>query len=439
MSVAAAPAERSPERSIRRLNLVGFATLVLLVLALGVLASIVSLAGAVVASGQVVVESSAKIVQHVTGGIVAEIHVREGDAVEAGEILIRLDATQIGARAEILTNRIDEFAARQARLVAERDRLDAVIFPASLQGRPGSPNIDAIIEAELRQFEARRTSRESEKNELRERIAQLNEEIAGLERQIEAKAREVAVIGNELVVLNNLREQQLATRSQITALERDSARLQGELGLLEASIAQTRGRISEIEVQILQIDQRVHTEVSRELTDVQAQLLELSEQRLAVIDQLQRLDIRAPAGGVVHELSVHTVGGVVGGGESLMRIVPVADQLTVEARVSPAEIDRLHVGQPARIRFPAFNVTSTPEIAGSIRTVSADTSTDPRTGLEYFIVRIGLEPDQLALLGDVEVVPGMVAEAFIETEARTVISFLLKPLQDQIAHTFRER
>ncbi len=215
-------------------------------------------------------------------------------------------------------------------------------------------------------------------------------------------------------------------------------RLEGERGQLVASIAQARGRMSEIGLQILQIDQDLRSEVARDLRDTQGKIAELVERKVAAADQLRRVDLRAPQDGIVHQLLTHTVGGVISPGEAVMLIVPEGDRLVVEARISPADIDHVRAQRTARLRFAAFNQRETPEVEGIVMTVSADVTTDPKTSSTYYVARIALNAEATRTLKDLRLVPGMPVEAFIETSPRTVLSFLTKPLTDQVRKTFRE-
>lgn len=226
----------------------------------------------------------------------------------------------------------------------------------------------------------------------------------------------------------------------MTALEREAARLKGERSQLIASVAQAKGKISEIELQIIQVDQDLRSEVSKELREIQGKTAELVERKVAAEDQLKRIDIRAPQDGVVHQLAVHTIGGVINASEPLMLIVPVADQLMVDVKVPPQDIDQIAIGQPAVLRFAAFNQRTTPEINGVVKRIAADITQDQKTGIAYYDVRISMPQEELARLGGgLTLVPGMPVEGFIKTRERSVISYLLKPLSDQIEKAFRER
>jgi HlyD family secretion protein len=296
-----------------------------------------------------------------------------------------------------------------------------------------------VIEGERKLFEIRRAAREGLKAQLRERVGQLGEQIQGLNEQIAGKKREIELIGQELEGVRELWRKNLIQIQRVTALERDAARLQGDRGALIASLAQTKGKVTETELQIMQIEQDLRSEVGRELADIRGKLSELTERKVTAEDQLRRIDLRAPQDGIVHQLTVHTVGGVLAPGEAAMLIVPQTDVLTVEAKLSPQDIDQVRVGQTALLRFSAFNQRTTPEVNGTVARVSADLAIDQRTGASYYTVRIGLQEQELARLSGLKLMPGMPVEAFIKTETRTILSYLTKPLTDQLNRAFRGR
>lgn len=424
---------------LRRSVIGGMAVAALLVLGVGGWAATSEIAGAVIAAGSLVVDSNVKKVQHPSGGVVGELRVRDGDHVRAGDIVVRLDETVTRANLAIVTKGIDELTARQARLKAEQDGHDTVSFPADLHARETDPVIAALIAEETRLFELRRTTRHGQQLQLKERIAQLREQIQGMTEQVAAKRREIELIGQELQGVRELWQKNLVQINRVTALERDEARLLGEHGALVSGIAQAKGRISETELQILQIDQEHRTEVGKELAEIRGRLAELAEKRVAAEDQLARIDIRAPQDGVVHQLAVYTVGGVVSQGEPLMLIVPEADTLKVEARIVPQEIDQVRVGQKAVLRLSAFNQRTTPELNGEVTMVSADISQDHKTGINFYTVKIALPGEEIARLGGLKLLPGMPVESFIQTGERTAISYLTKPVTDQMTRAWRER
>ena len=433
------PTLSNPHRSIRRHLALGLLLVLVVVFGIGGWAVATQISGAVIAPGQLVVYSSLKKVQHPTGGIVGELLVKEGDSVRAGDVLLRLDKTVAEANLAILANNLDELQVRQARNEAERDGIAELAFPPQLLSRAEDADVARILTGEAKLFESRRFLREGRKAQLGERIAQLREEIRGLDFQLASKGREIALIGTELKSVRQLWTDNLVSIQRVTALERDGARLEGEQGLLIANIAQTKGRIVETELQILQIDQDMRSEVATELAEIRAKLSETRERIVTAQDQLRRVELRAPQDGVVHQLAVHTIGGVIGPGEPIMLVVPKNDQLEAEARVPPPFIDQLAVGQPAVVRLAAGAQWETPELTGTLSRISADIVPDAHTGEVFYSVRISLPPEELARLDGMKLVPGMPLEVFIKTGDRTVLSYLVKPLTDQVARSFRGR
>lgn len=417
---------------------VGIAS-VILVFGLGGWATTTEFSGAVIAQGQLVVDSNVKKVQHPTGGVVGEVRVRDGTPVKAGDIVMRLDETQTRANLAIVTKALDDLGARQAREEAERDGQAEISFPQQLLDRMNEPDVAKAVTGERTQFSVRRQTRDGQRAQLKERITQLREETTGYDSQITSKVKQVEWIAKELEGVNQLWQQNLVPYTRVTTLEREKERLEGERGQLVASIAQSKGKMAETELQILQIDQDMRTEVGKDLADIRGKIAELVEKKVSAEDQLKRIDIRAPQSGFVHQLTVHTVGGVVSPGEQIMLIVPSLDLLNVEAKIQPQDIDQVHIGQIALLRFSSFSQRTTPELDGTVNQISADVSEDQKTGTRYYTLRIGVSPSQIARLGNLKLIPGMPVEAFIQTSPRTVMSFLTKPLSDQIAHSFREK
>ena len=427
--------------SIQRYMIVGMVIVGFVTFGIGGWATTSELTGAVIGQGVLVVDSSVKKVQHPTGGVVGELRVREGDKVIAGDILLRLDETQTLANATIVSKSFDELVARQARLEAERDNTDQITFPKLLLERTRDPASEAAraIAAEQSLFDLRRQARGGQKAQLKERSAQLQEEIKGYLGQAEAKQREVDFVHKELEGIRTLFEKRLVPMNRLTALERDTARLEGERSQLSGMTAQAKGKIAEIELQIIQIDQDLRTEVGKDLIETRSKISELAERKTAAVDQLYRIDIRAPQSGRVHQLSVHTVGGVISPGEQIMLIVPDADALAVEVKIAPRDIDQVYVGQTASMRFAAFDQKTTPEIEGEVSLVSADLTQDQRTGTSYYTVRVLLKPEELARLGNAKLLPGRPVDVFIKTLGRTAFSYLIKPLRDKAERAFKER
>jgi membrane fusion protein, type I secretion system len=428
-----------PRRMIRRLNFVGLATLAGLVGGIGGWAATSELSGAVIGPGTLVVESNVKKIQHPTGGIVGEILVKEGSAVEAGQLLVRLDETVTRASLGIVRSQLDELTARQARLDAERDGLEDAAFSDGLLSRAHEPSVALAIASEKRLFEARRRAREGQRAQLRERIAQIKEELSGISGQRDAKDGELLLINEELTGVNVLFSKNLIGIQRVMQLRRDKTRLEGERNSLTAEMARAKGKISEIELQIMQLDQDFLTEVLKDLRETQGKIAALKERVTAAEDQLKRIDIRAPQSGIVHQLAVHTVGGVIANGETIMLIVPRSDELVVEAKIGPGDIDQVALGADASVRIMAGNRRTTPQLLGKVTRVSADLTQEQQTNQTYYLIRIALPESQLHRLGDLRLVPGMPAEAFVQTGERTPLQYMLKPLREQIARTFRER
>jgi HlyD family secretion protein len=425
-------------RSIRRHLAGGGLASLVLVGGIGGWAAATDLAGAVVATGHFVVDSNVKKVQHPTGGVVGEILVREGQRVTIGDVVMRLDATQTRANLAIVTKRLDEFAVRRARLEAERDEAEAISFPADLTGRMNDPDIAQLITGERKLFELRREARLGKKAQLHERVVQYEKEVRGLVAQEEAKVRGIALIERELKGVRELWEKGLVSIQRMMALEREGANLDGERGRLVEAQAQSGGKIAETQLQIIQVDQDLRSEVAGNLRDIEGQTAEYIERRVSAEDQLKRIDLVAPQSGLVHELVVHTVGGVISPADAIMLIVPDRDRLALEVQITPQDIDQIRMGQRAVLRMSAFNQRTTPELTGEVSRIAADLTQDQKTGLSYYVVRITVPPQELARLGKLTLVSGMPAEAFIQTGERTVISYLVKPLRDQINRAFRE-
>ena len=323
----------------------GMVVIGILVFGGGLWASTARLSGAVLASGTVVVESNVKKVQHATGGTVGKIFVAEGDEIKQGDLLLKLDETIARANLQIITKQLDQLAVRSMRLLAEQAGITELNGPAGFESRLSEPDIAALIAAERKLFESRRDAMKGQQAQLRERIAQLRQEADGLAAQQWAKGREIDLVVNELDGAQKLWEQKLIPIAKYTSLQREAARLEGARAQLRSQHAQTNGRIAEIELQIIQLGQDLRTEVMKDLHQVTAKEAELVERRIAAEDQLRHVEIRAPHTGIVHQLAVHTVGGVIAQGEPLMLIVPEHDALVVEAKIAPQDIDNVRFGQ----------------------------------------------------------------------------------------------
>ncbi len=425
--------------SIRRYMMAGLATTFMLFGGLVTWAAATDLAGAVLASGTIVVAGNVKKIQHPTGGVIGNIFVKNGDRVKAGDLLVKLDETVTRANMQLITKQIDELTGRRTRLVAERDGVASLQFPGDLAARYSEPAVSQILTGEESLFRSRSSSRSAQQSQLGERIAGLREEVAGLINQSAAKAREIDLIAQELAGLQTLEAKHLVTTSKMMALRREAARLEGERAQLQAAAGQTRGRIAEIEVQKISLDSEAKSEVSKELRETEGTLVELVERRTAADDQLRRVEIKSPVDGLVHQMSVFTVGGVVNSSEPLMLIVPDDQKLVIEARIAPQDIDQARNHSAAFIRFPAFNQRTTPVIEGHVATVAADLTREPQTGISYYVATIELNEGEGAKLAGLKLMPGMPAEIQIKTDERSALSYLVKPIEDQFSKAFRER
>jgi membrane fusion protein, type I secretion system len=430
---------RGARRSIHRHLIGGLAVIVVLVGGLGGWASTAQISGALIAPGSIVVESNVKKVQHPTGGVVGEVRARDGDVVKAGDVVVRLDDTVAKASLAIVVKTLDGLWARAARLQAEQQGLDTIVFPPQLLARANDPEVKNITASETKLFEVRTNGRTGQKAQLRERVTQLKEEIAGLEAQEKAKDQEIALVEKELSGVRDLYEKRLVQLSRLTTLERDAARLNGERAQYIAARAQAKGKITETELQIIQVDKDMVSEVSKDLRETNDKIGEFVERKVTAEDQLQRVDIRAPQDGMVLQSTVHTVGGVITAGDAIMMIVPQTDDLQVEAKVNPQDIDKLQIGQKTLLRLSAFNQRTTPELNGVVTRVSPDVTTEQRTGQSYYTIRVSMPPEEIARLGDVKLIPGMPVEAFVQTGDRTMLSYLIKPFSDQLMRAFREK
>jgi HlyD family secretion protein len=400
--------------------------------------TLVPLAGAVVVPGNLVVQSDVKAIQHPTGGIIAEIKVDNGKHVAAGDLLVRLDATQVKAGMQAIGKQLNEQRARIARLVAERDGLEQPEYPSELTSHTDDINVASVIASENSLFKARLNARQSQKDLLQGRVSQFNDEIHGMESQSDSKSKQIDLINGELAGVQDLYDKHLVPLTRLTTLQREAARIDGERGQLVSSIAETKSKIGEAQLQIVKTDQDFRSEVVKDLGDAQAKEGELVEKFVAARDQLDRIEVRAPNSGTIHQLAVHTIGGVIKAGETIMEVVPDSDELQVEAHVQPKDIDHVHMGQAAFVRFSAFNQRTTPQISGQVSFVSPDTTADPKSNSTFYTVRIVLSEDERHRLGSSQLIPGMQAEVFVQTGKRTMLNYLMKPITEQLRRAFVE-
>ncbi|CAN5172888.1 HlyD family type I secretion periplasmic adaptor subunit [soil metagenome] len=426
------------DQSLRRYQIIGYLGILVAVGGVTSWSAFASIHGAVIAPSVMMVESYSKKIQHKEGGIIKEIKVADGDVVEQGQELIILDDTETRSELGIIDAMMIELLTKRARLDAERDDVDVMLIPEEVLARKDEPDVARVLSGQQKLFETRRAGVKGKKQQLQEQIGQLNEQIRGLIAQQESTVKQIDFINDELKGLRDLQKKGLVPLTRVLAMEREGARLEGQRGELVATKARAEGQIGEIKIQIIQVDEESRTQTLTEMRDVESRLSELQERRLASREKLSRTSIRSPIKGDVYQLSVHTIGGVIAPGEGLMLIVPEADELVLQAQVSPHDVDQVHAGQKANVRFPALNARRTPEISAEVIQVSADVSRVDASSPPFYGVRLRIPPGELAKLGDQKLKPGMPAEAFIQTTERSPLSYFLKPLIDQVAHTFRE-
>ncbi|HEV7718785.1 MAG TPA: HlyD family type I secretion periplasmic adaptor subunit [Arsenicitalea sp.] len=402
-------------------------------------ASTVDIAGAVMGQGTIAVESYAKRVQHQEGGIVKQILARNEDHVTAGQLLVVLDDTSISANLKIVQTQLHEAQAKEARLVAEIDGLGTLVLPPEFKERAADPQFARLILTEQRIMASRKATRDNRVAQLNEQIAQVDRQIEGLALQQAAAEHRLQVLGKEFSDLSSLLKRGLVQASRVNVLDKDKATVEGELGSLIATTAQARASIAERRLQISQVEDDFLTGALGDLQETRRAVTEASEQERAILDKQQRTEVRAPQAGVIHESIVHTVGGVIAPGETLMLVVPQDDKLVVNVRTSPMDVDKISIDQPVTIRLSSFDRSSTPELFAHVSGVSPDLTRDPATGQSYYTTLVSIPDSERArLASSVKLIPGMPVEAFIKTEDRSVLSYLVHPFAEQLARVFRE-
>ena len=423
---------------IRSNLILGAAVTAMLVVGGGLWLGLTKIAGAVIAPATVVVESNIKKVQHLTGGTIGGIFAQDGDHVRAGDVVARLDDTLTRANLQIISEDLDRATVRLARLEAERQGLPEMQLPSSLQERMGDPELAALVRGERTLFESRATALTGQKAQLESRAKQLERQIDGLKAQQAAEDQSVVLLDGDLGDVQALYTKKLVSKERLSNIKLDATRAHGESGRLAAAVAEAQARVSETELQVLQLDEQRRSEVTSELRETEAKQTELSERKVVAQDELTKTNIRAPQSGTVQESAIHTIGGVIAPGEVIMMIVPDTDNLVVDALIPPSRIDDVRPGQHVSIRFPAFDAGTTPACQGSVKRISADLIKDQQKQLSYFSARINVE-NKAACLTDAKVLkPGMPAEVHISTDERSVWSYLLKPLTDQMSRAFRQ-
>ena len=431
-------AKKAPVSSYNAYLKMGMVSLALLVVGMGGWASLFKIKGAVIAPGTVVVESKPKIIQHIDGGIVGSIPVKEGQHVKAGDILMALDPTRIDANRSMVQTRYFEVLARVARLEAERDNLPRIYWPEDIRDNKSNKDIELAKTGQMKLFEARRIAASGEVEQLRKRIAQFEDQIRGLESLIYTNNQQLDLMVGELDDLRIGLDRGVVTRTRYKSAQRARAALEGDNASQYAEIARIRNSISEIEVQILQLGSQRREAILTEMREARTILSDQREQLVSVSDLKQRIELRAPSSGIVHNIAVTTIGGVVAPGQEIMQIIPRDDRLIIDSQVQPQDIDQVFPGQTTTVRFSAFNQRTTPEVNGDVLNMSADRLIDPITGFPYFSVKVKIPLEEMRRLGGVTLIPGMPAEAFMQTRSRSVMSYLLKPVKDAMRHAGRE-
>ena len=414
---------------------IGLGLLTLVFGVFGLWAATAPLDGAAFGAGTVTVKSYKKIVQHLEGGIVADIFVRNGDLVQAGDPLLVLDDTQSVAQLEIANSQLIALLAREARLIAERDDLTQVTYPRSLNS--ADSRVRAEIAAQNEIFEARKTANDGRIRILEQRIEQLRSQITGMQAQQETKESLAESFQEELQDTRSLLDQGFSDKSLLRQAERNFASYSGEAAELSARIASTEVQVGETRLEVLQQESEFQNEVVSELGEVQTSLQDVNERVVALQDIVSRTTVAAPDTGVVNGMQVHTIGGVIGPGVPIAEIVPESDELIVEASVNPIDIDRVSEGQEARIRFSTFG-SRAPTIFGTLMSLSADAILNETTGASHYLARVEVNPDSIEELGDLALMPGMPTEIYINTGSRTLIQYLFKPLSNAVSRSFNE-
>ena len=426
-------------RSLGRHGLLGSVAMIALVGGLGFWAAITPLSGAVVAGGSVVVDGGVRRVQHQEGGIVREILVRNDAEVEAGQTLIVLDGTSVAANMAVIEAQLGEAYIRQVRLLAEAANTTIMEWTPKLEALPNIEHNRALFAAEDRLRVSRAASLSTQMAQLGEQIIQLENQVAGLHAQRDAVAAQTGILNEQLERLSALLSQGLVEASRVSDLRRQIAQLDGESARIATEIARGNAATSERRLQVSQVQESYQSEVLGQLQETGQEIAELEQQRVAAQDRLDRLVIRAPITGIVHQMQVATLGGIASAGETLMQIVPQDDEIMVDVRIDPLDIDKLAAEQTVTLRLSSFNSRSTPELLGLVDRISPDLTRDAASGTQFYVVRVRLPGDELERLPETaRLIPGMPVEAFFATGDKTVLSYLAKPVMDQLALAFRE-
>ncbi|MFK5980621.1 MAG: HlyD family type I secretion periplasmic adaptor subunit [Rhizobiaceae bacterium] len=397
-----------------------------------------NVAGAVIGQGVVVVQGKPKTLQHLDGGIVTQINVTNGDFVEMGTLLVKLDDTLLRSNLEIYNNRLRETTARQARLLAERDGEVTILWSDKILNLLGVSVDEQIRAGQKKLFDVRKTTRTGQKELLEKKIAQFLSQKIGVNALKKSKDSQIALLEEELGGVRILKEKGLAPTTKLLALERQKEDLVGRNAEHDAELARINNSISETEIQILQVEREFQQSVLTELREIDQEVNDVSQQLHATSEKLKRVEIKAPVAGIIHELAVATIGGVVSPGSAILQVIPQDDKFEIEVNIEPQFIDELTAGQHTVLRFTTFNQRTTPEIDGAVKNISPNSVINPQTGIPFYKVMVEVAPLELTKLNGQKLVPGMPVEAFIQTKQRSPLSYLAKPLLDQMRHVGRE-
>lgn len=431
--------DAEPDPGAERLRLRtrrAYALIAALVLGFFGLAAILQVGGAVVGSGEVAVESNVKTLIHPTGGILKALMVRDGDHVAKGQLLMRLDQGVSSVGAESAALGLEQLLARRARLEAERDGASSILFPPDLTTKTDARASEAMAR-ERQLFALRRRERDGSIALLNQRVRQYDEQIASYQAQIAAIESQMTLIEPELAGLRKLHDRQLVTINRLNEMERTAVQMKGSKAALESNIAEARAHISEANEQILNVDKQIRSDAGTQLAEVVGQLNDQQVRVATTSDTVDRSEIRAPQSGVVDKIAYTTIGSAVPPAQPLLQIVPDRDSMIVEARIRPQDVDQVRVGRAARVTFSGFNRQTTPDIAGKLIFVSPDLTSDQRTGQSYYRIKVRLDAGALAKAPQIALKTGMPAETFVETGNRSILSFLIKPLLDQLRYSMR--
>lgn len=429
--------EKLPENyfGMKNQSKVGIGLVIFVFLFVFVWGSVAQISGAVVTQGRVVLESNTKKIQHREGGIVREILVHEGDIVQSGQLLVRLDETVASANEKSVNEQLNELTARKARIEAEREKLP----PATLLNNDA---IDAdkikYLQVEQKYMQSRAEIKQKKKQEIKEQISQTNHEISGIAQQISALNRQHTLVNQELKGVREVYDLGYASFSRLSQVQREGQQIEGQIAQLNASIAQARSRIAQLNASITQIDAEALAENVNDLRDTDAKIAQLREQAVTTNDTSSRLEVKSPVTGRVQQLNIHTIGGVIAPGEVLMIVVPNEDDLLVDAKIDPQKIDNVRIGGDAYVRFTAFDSRTTPQLIAKVDTLSADVENDDKTGATFYRARLRIDKTKIPKDLQSKLQSGQPVEVQIQTTSHSALSYFLKPLTDQMALIFKE-